>query len=231
MALNVAILLPASAPVALTDAMPKSTSDVTILAIEPGDELPAGQIKALVWCPGTEPSRVIAMLDAHPEVEWVHSMPAGVDGLAGVIDSRLRDSPIALTNGRGAFSSSLGEYAIASMLYFNKQFKRCEANRTAKRWDKFTMNTLQGKTLGFVGYGHIAKTCAAMAAPFGMKMIALRRNPGKVEEGSFLSETFGADAADRFYSRCDFCICSLPLTPESKQSVNAKCFESMKATW
>jgi sodium/hydrogen exchanger 8 len=45
---------------------------------------------------------------------------------------------------------SLAEYAMAAALHFNKQIPRCQQNRKEKRWDKFVMDTLDGKTIGFL---------------------------------------------------------------------------------
>eukprot|EP01052_Picozoa_sp_SAG31_P061213 SAG31_NODE_20314_length_578_cov_0.701461_1_plen_92_part_00 len=67
-----------------------------------------------------------------PNVKWVHSFFAGVDALAPVIGPRLLERQVPLTNGRGAFSSSLAEYVLAAVLHFNKQIPRCTANRKAK---------------------------------------------------------------------------------------------------
>lgn len=54
-------------------------------------------------------------------------------------------------------------------------------NREQKKWDKFVMDTVAGKTLGVVGFGHIGQTTARMAKQaFGMKVLALRNNPDKV---------------------------------------------------
>ena len=96
-----------------------------------------------------------------------------------------------LQNGRGAFSESLAEYVMAAALHFNKQIPRCQANRKAQKWDKFVMEvsnphpiltlpspvrhpilsqTLDGKTIGFLGFGHIAQRTATVAkAAFNMK--------------------------------------------------------------
>ena len=228
--LTVAILLPDNAPPSMLASLPKSETSLNIVPVLT-DAIPTGQvIKIVVWAAPAPAARLAAFLDAHPEVEWLHSLSAGVDGIANIITGRLCDAPVLISNGRGAFSSSLGEYAIAAMLYFNKQFRKCEANRGAKLWDRFTMNVLEGKTLGFVGYGDIAKTTAAMAKPFGMKHIALRRNPGKSAEATAvpLAATYGPGAADDFYAQCDFVLCSLPLTAESKASINTRSFGAMK---
>ena len=40
---------------------------------------------------------------------------------------------IKISNGRGAFSTSLAEYVIAAAYFFNKQFKRCEADAAVRQ--------------------------------------------------------------------------------------------------
>src|SRR5712692_8922190 len=45
-----------------------------------------------------------------PRVRWVHSRAAGLDGM---LFPELVESPAPLTNGRGVFSQSLGEFVIA----------------------------------------------------------------------------------------------------------------------
>ena len=51
-------------------------------------------------------------------LEWVHSMWAGLEG---VLFPELVESAVPLTNSRGVFARSLGEFAIAGMLHFAKQ--------------------------------------------------------------------------------------------------------------
>lgn len=93
------------------------------------------------------------------KANWVHCFFAGCDSVMPFIRKYEleHDSKFNLTNGRGAFSDSLAEYALTVMLHFNKQIKRIEANRREKVWDKFQMSTLRNKTVGFIGFGHIAQ--------------------------------------------------------------------------
>ena len=46
------------------------------------------------------------------KVRWVHSRAAGLDNL---LFPELVESPILLTNGRGVFSASLGEFVLAAI--------------------------------------------------------------------------------------------------------------------
>ena len=100
----------------------------------------------------------------NPYPNQVHGFYAGVDAM-GQFVHELEASDVPLTNGRGAFSASLAEYAITAALHFTKQVPRCMRNREDKVWDKFEMSMLRGKTLGLVGYGDIAKASHPNPSP------------------------------------------------------------------
>ena len=51
--------------------------------------------------------------------KYMHSLSVGVDEVCSV-DS-FRNSPIPLTNAKGAFSDILAEYILMGMLYFAKE--------------------------------------------------------------------------------------------------------------
>ncbi len=139
---------------------------------------------------------------------------------------------IPLTNAKGVFSAILAEYCIASMLYFTKQLSRLERNRKNKVWDKFVMGTLAGKTIGFVGYGHIAQCIAKACVPFNMRVFAFRKrmltyssdivSPVKVW-------TSGADISE-FLEECDFVVSTLPATDASYHFCDSRFFSYMKPT-
>merc|ERR1712110_521192 len=83
-----------------------------------------------------------------PQVRWVHALSAGVDALCPLLRAlpRVADGNVPVTNAKGAYSSSLAEYALTAMLHFNKQIPRVQANRAAGRWEKFLMSELRGQT-------------------------------------------------------------------------------------
>ena len=88
--------------------------------------------------------------------------------------------------------------------------------------------------MGFLGYGDIAKSTAVLAGAFGMRLIALRRNPQKFEgdmAGSpAIAATYGPDEQAAFLAECDYVVCTLPLTEQSRRSVDAASFAAMKPT-
>ncbi|KAA8493913.1 D-2-hydroxyacid dehydrogenase [Porphyridium purpureum] len=155
------------------------------------------------------------------EVRWVHCFYAGVDLLKPFISDCLlnpdgSDTGVPLTNGRGAFSSSLAEYAVTAMLHFNKQVPRCQANKAEHKWDKFVMDVVDRKSVVFVGYGNIAQATAKVVRALGMRVIALKRNPNAVAaDAERADEYYGLDKKMDVLGRGDFVISTLPGTQET----------------
>lgn len=140
-----------------------------------------------------------------------------------------------LSNGRSAFSESLGEFALAAMLHFNKQIPRLMVNKLEKRWDKFTMNTITGAKVGFVGFGEIGKTTAKMLqTSFNVEIQVLKRT--KCEVNSFenlkIERVYGFkdENKDDIYSWADYIICSLPGTSETTKFIGKAQFKKMKTS-
>ena len=117
------------------------------------------------------PSSLLAeVIPLAPNLKWIHSYLAGVEGLCAEL-RRLRlpsnpsvslsESGILVTNARGVFSSSLKEYTMAAILHFAKQIPRLQANKQNRRWERFVMGEVKGQTVGFIGYGDIAKEIAS----------------------------------------------------------------------
>lgn len=78
------------------------------------------------------------------------------------------------------------------------------------------MDTVAGKTIGFVGFGHIAQMTAKLAKDgFGMRVAALRRTPTKGDEHGLADVTFGHDQKLQLFAESDYVVCVLPGTPET----------------
>ena len=185
--------------------------------------------EGIVWVPPSKEATLAEVAAAATSAKWLHAFSAGVDYIASFIGA----SKLAVSNGRSAFSKSLAEYALMAVLHFNKQVPRCQQNRLEKKWDKFTMDVIEGKTIGFVGYGSIAQHTAKLAKAFGMRSVALRRNPEKAKddpEPELVAATYGLADAATLYQQADFVVCSLPGTAATTNFINAAAFAAMKPT-
>ena len=86
-------------------------------------------------------------------------------------------SDVPLTNGSGVFSQSLGEFSLAAILYFAKDFRRMIRNQMAGVWEQFDVEEIDAQTVGIVGYGDIGRAVAKRVHPMGMTVLALKRHP------------------------------------------------------
>ena len=102
-------------------------------------------------------------------------------------------------------------------------------NQEAKRWDPFVMDVVQGKTVGFVGYGHIAQQSAVLCKALGMNIIACRRSSGG-DDIVVPSQTYAPDQRLKLFEEADYVVCSLPGTAATKDFCGVDEFKAMKST-
>jgi phosphoglycerate dehydrogenase-like enzyme len=161
-----------------------------------------------------------------PEVAWVHSRAAGLDNQ---LFPALIASPAVLTNGSGVFSPPLGEFALAAILYFAKDFRRMIRSQEAGIWDQFDITEISGQTAGIVGYGDIGRAVASRLRPMGLDVLALKRHgPPLYHVDPLVSRIYGPEARLEMIARCDYVIVSAPLTSETRSMIGAPEFAAMK---
>jgi phosphoglycerate dehydrogenase-like enzyme len=159
-------------------------------------------------------------------VLWVHSRSAGLDSL---LFPELVSSNVPLTNGSGVFSLSLGEFALAAILYFAKDFRRMVRNQMAGVWEQFDVDEIDTQTVGIVGYGDIGRAVAKRAHPMGMTVLALKRHPPE-QADPLVDKFYKQDGLLEMLSRCDYVVVTLPLTAETRHMISDKEFAAMKPT-
>jgi phosphoglycerate dehydrogenase-like enzyme len=147
------------------------------------------------------------------QVSWVHSMSAGLDTM---LFRGLIDSPAVLTNGSGIFSQSLGEFVIAAVLYFAKDFGRMMRSQARGAWEPFDVEMVSGRTLGIIGYGDIGKAVARRAKSLDMKILALRRHPARSAGDTLVDEVFSPERRFDLLTRSDYVVLAAPLTEETR---------------
>src|ERR1039458_648055 len=150
--------------------LPPETNIAVGNSLEAFERLAAEATVILSWSLAGQLLRdVFAMC---PKARWVHSRSAGLDG---VLFPELVESPVPLTNGRGVFSQSLGEFALGAILYFAKDFRRMNRNQEAGRWEPFDIVEIAGQTVGIVGYGDIGRAVATRVRAMDMRVLAVKR--------------------------------------------------------
>lgn len=176
---------------------------------------------AMIFLP---PHAGVHFPDAAPEgwpfnLRWVQTVSTGIDDYP-----RWAFDVADATCARGVQANAIGEFAVASMLALEKRFPDIWID-AADRWYKEQGNpvgTIEGKTVGLIGFGTIGKAIAERAAPFGARVIATRRSSAPIEGPvEFLP-------LDEVLAQSDHLVLAAPLTPETRNIINAESLARMK---
>lgn len=178
----------------------------------------------LNWSGSLELLREVFLMSRR--VRWVHSRSAGLEQ---VLFPELIKSDVILTNGSGVFSPSLGEFALAAILYFAKDFRRTIRNQIAGVWQPFDVTMVAGQTLGIIGYGSIGREVAIRARALGMNVLGLRRDMSRRSQGdSLVDQFYSSDQRLEMISRCDYLVLALPMTEQTRRFFADAEFAAMK---
>lgn len=146
-------------------------------------------------------------------IRWIHSLGAGVETFPFDL---LRQRDVVVTNSRGVYADGLAEFVLAAILWFAKDLRRLTQNQTARRWEPYTVQRLEGATVGIVGYGEVGRAVGRRAEAFGMSLLTLRRS--------------GGTPLDELIPASDYLVLSAALTPDTRGLIDAKRIASMRPT-
>ena len=134
---------------------------------------------------------------------------------------------VVVMNTPGGNTVTTGEHAIALLLALSRQVPQATASMKEGKWEKnkFMGTEITDKVLGVVGLGAIGKVVAERG--LGLKMVVLGYDPfvSKEDMGRLGVEYV---SLDELYRRSDFITFHTPLTPETKNMVNAASLDKMK---
>jgi phosphoglycerate dehydrogenase-like enzyme len=160
-------------------------------------------------------------------LRWVHSLSAGVEN---VLTPEMIASPTPLTNARGVFAESLGEFVIAAALFFAKDLRRMRRSQAAGKWDQFDVEVLYRQSMAIAGYGEIGRAVARRAKAMGMKVYATRRRPELLKGDPLVDEGFSPDARVEMIAKADYVVAAAALTPSTRGLIGEKEIAAMKSS-
>ena len=156
-----------------------------------------------------------------PRLKLIIRGGVGVDN----IDVRHAEAKgVEVRNTPAASSNSVAELTVGYLFALARQIPQATASMKAGQWEKKAFGEgieLAGKTLGLIGCGRIGALVAQKAAALGMRVLFSRRTP---------TELPGAEQVplDELLARSDFISLHVPLTPETKDILNAETLAKTK---
>ena len=138
---------------------------------------------------------------------------------------------IVVTNIPAYSTASVAQMVFAHVLNITQRVGYYANENTQGRWTNnadfcywdTNLVELDGKKIGIVGYGNIGKATARIALAFGMEVLAYTS-----KEQKDLPQGVRKVTLDELFSESDVVSLHCPLTPDTKELVNAERLKTMK---
>ena len=167
---------------------------------------------------------------AAKKLKWIHSPAAAVHQL--MFPEVVRSS-VLVTNSTGVHGPVVAEHAIAVLLALAKRLPQAMRYQAKKKWSQEQLwqerprpREVVGATVAVVGMGVIGSEFTRRAKALGMKVLAVRENPGKGSGGA--DEVFGPGQIDDVLSQADYVLLCTPVTPATTRIMNRARLKKMK---
>lgn len=200
---------------------------VEIEASRPRDIIPyVGSAHAVCVISASLPTEVIDALD---ECRLISRLGNGTDKIDV---ARATERGIVVSNVPDFCVDEMADHVMAMILSFGRQIPRMAQHMRAgtfgqARSESLKLRRLSSMTLGLIGWGASAIAVAQRAAPFGLKVIATRRDLSKA---SAAADELGVDIVrlDDLLETSDFVSLHLPLTAETRGLLDRTRLERMQ---
>ena len=152
---------------------------------------------------------------------WVANGGAGTDHF-GVWDA----ARVTVTNAAGVAAEMMAEYVMGGFLHFTLDVPGLQSDKAQQRWRERVVRPLKGTTLLVVGLGQTGGAIARLAQAFGMRVIGTRARPAPMDH---VDEVYPAESLLAVLPQADFIAVCTPLTPATRNLLNAEAFAVMKS--
>ena len=167
-------------------------------------------------------------MEALPELKYIGVLATGYN----VVDiEAAKARGIVVTNIPAYSTSSVAQMVFAHILNITQRVGHYAEENSKGRWTNNAdfcywdtgLVELDGKKMGIVGFGNIGQATARIAQAFGMEVLLYTS-----KEQSALPQGMRKVALDELFAESDVISLHCPLTPETKEMVNAERLKLMK---
>lgn len=189
---------------------------------DPAQYLPLAQNADVVIC-GTETWDATTLPQIKGKVGFLQRFGMGYDSIN--VPEATKNG-ILVANIQGANSAAVAEVALFHMMNLNRGFTDCMDAVNKGIWEPSRHGfELDGKTVGLLGFGNIARNLARMLSGFRVKILTF--DPYISSCADFPDVEFVKDKMELF-ERSDIISLHIPCTAETAGSINKSVFDHMK---
>lgn len=157
-----------------------------------------------------------------PQLKGIARFGVGVDNIE--VNSAAKHG-IIICNSPGINTSAVAEHALGLILTLTRKIPMLNQSIRKGKWVRTMSHELKSQTIGFIGFGAIARNLAEKLQAFSPKMIAYDK---------YLEEDVGQELNvkmcnfDKVLKESDIISLHLPATPETQHLINDNTISKMK---
>ncbi|MEI9885278.1 MAG: glyoxylate/hydroxypyruvate reductase A [Rhizomicrobium sp.] len=163
------------------------------------------------------------LLRSLPNLKAVFSLGAGVDGF--LLDPDFPKHIPLIRFVDPTLSGEMAQFAVLHVLMQHRTAAFFAAAQATSKWRQRMLPRATADTrVGILGLGEIGTACAERLRDLGFAVTGWSRTRKHV---TGVKSYAGGGELDAFLAGCDFLVCVLPLTPDTRHILNAKTFATL----
>lgn len=160
-----------------------------------------------------------ALRAAAPELELVHLIGAGVEG---VLPLDWLPPGVRLANNSGVHTGKAREFALMALLALNARLPAIVTNQRDARWEQLFTPLIRGKTLAVLGLGDMGRAWASAGKLLGLEVVGVSRSGRPVKGVKVFKDLRKA------LKGADFLAIAAPLTAATRGMVDEAALLALK---
>jgi phosphoglycerate dehydrogenase-like enzyme len=193
-------------------------------------------------------SRLPGQPELTPSLRWLQSPSGGAEYLQ-VPAAGLQAWPhgVTITNGRGTYSIAVGEYILWAIMDHYQRGANRRLQQSQRLWppledeEPAVGRRLRNQTVLLVGYGSVGRQVGHLVDQLGMRVLAVKADPGTLASedfalpgcgdpaGSIPVQVGGVDELPAFAAQADVVVVTLPATAATRNVVDQEVIRALGA--
>ncbi len=162
-------------------------------------------------------------LGRFPDLGCVCVLGHGVDGM--LASGELPDGVPVVRLVDESMTRQMSAYVLAAVLRHHRRAENYENQQRERRWHEIDAPDPAETRVGILGLGALGGDLARKLKALGFEVAGWSRTPKEIDG---VETHVGRDALGPFLGACDIVVCLLPLTPETRDILDARAFRAMK---
>lgn len=165
-----------------------------------------------------------------PFAKSLRSIQTTSTGVGATIAKRgLDKTDVVVTTARGVHAGPLAEFTFLALLSHFRGLRQMQEEQRGHQWICNCGEEVAGRTLVTIGAGDLARGCAKLARAFGMRVVAIARDPAKSRAHNDLFDAVLPNSElHAALGKADAVVITVPALPSTENMIDRAAIAAMR---